>query len=226
MDGHWTVPRDWAGQVAVCLATGPSLCVDDVVQVLRRRAEAPREPGLRVIAVNDAWRLAPWADVLYAADLPWWNLYHEAVAEGFQGLRVGIVNDAKRVHPPGVRVLRKAGAIGLTDDPGALCTGSNSGYQAIHLAVHFGATHILLLGYDMQPAPDGTRHYFGEHPKPLGQRSNYDQFRKTMATLVPPLKQRGVRVWNCSRSTALQCFPRVPLEQAMAELSAREEGAA
>ena len=34
----------------------------------------------RVIAVNDAWRLAPWADILYACDGRWWR-HHKGVPE-------------------------------------------------------------------------------------------------------------------------------------------------
>jgi hypothetical protein len=52
----------WAGETAVLVASGPSLCPSDVDRV-RGRA--------RVIAVNDGYRLAPWADVLYACDRRW-----------------------------------------------------------------------------------------------------------------------------------------------------------
>jgi len=38
-----------------------------------------------VLAINDAYRLAPWADWLYACDDRWWRFHHEAVAAGFQG---------------------------------------------------------------------------------------------------------------------------------------------
>jgi hypothetical protein len=33
----------------------------------------------RVVAVNDAYRLAPWADALVGNDRAWWGLYPEAL---------------------------------------------------------------------------------------------------------------------------------------------------
>ena len=60
----WSVPRLWPGATVACLGCGPSLNADQVV-LLRGRA--------RVIAINDAWRVAPWADVLYGCDGRWWR---------------------------------------------------------------------------------------------------------------------------------------------------------
>ena len=59
------VPRAWVDETAVCIASGPSLTQADVDYV---RGKA------RVIVVNNGYLLAPWADVLYAADARWWML--------------------------------------------------------------------------------------------------------------------------------------------------------
>lgn len=102
---------------------------------------------------------------------------------------------------------------GLSDDPGFLVTGGNSGYQAIGLAVHFGASRIILTGYDMQ-ATGGKSHWHGDHgpglnnPKPATLSGWVENF----ATLPPDLQRRGVEVINSTRITALTCFPRKPLE--------------
>jgi len=119
---------------------------------------------------------------------------------------------------PDWTVLQNTGTTGLELDPTGLRTGINSGYQAINLAVHLGASRIILLGYDM--GPDGTRdHWFGEHPD--GQPSPYPQMREYFETLVEPLQAIGVTVINCSRRTALTAFPCVPLEQELARLQER-----
>jgi hypothetical protein len=202
-----TIPRAWPGETVVCIAGGPSLTAEDVAAV-RGRA--------RVIAINDAYKLAPWADVLYACDSKWWR-WHRGVPS-FSGPKYALERSSAKF--PGVQVLRHTGTTGLERDPGAVRTGKNSGYQAINVAVHFGAARILLLGYDMSRGPDGKEHWFGHHPN--CQRSPFESFRRHFETLVDPLAALGVTVINCSRRTALQAFPRLPLEEALTGSAALE----
>jgi hypothetical protein len=188
------VPRLWPGGTVACLATGPSLCQADV-EAVRGRVDG-------VIAVNDAHRLAPWADVLYACDAKWWEW--NAGVPGFQGLRYTLQPRAARW----ATVLRKTGEHGLELDPGGVRTGKNSGYQAINVAVHLGARRILLLGYDMR-----GDHFFGSHPDK--SRPPFLLCLPIFDTLVAPLRAHGVEVCNCSRRTALRAFPCLTLEEAL-----------
>lgn len=190
----------------VLIGGGPSLTREDVESV-RGRAF--------VIAINDAYKLAPWADVLYAADQKWWN-WHDGVPS-FAGEKYAI-ESSDPVTWPGVCVLRNTGPLGLETEPWGLRAGHNSGYQAINLAVHLGAKRIVLLGYDMAPADDGRSHWFGEHPDRTV--SPYPQMRAAFDTLVEPLQALGVEVFNCSRHTALLTFPCVPLDVALEERAA------
>lgn len=95
--------------------------------------------------------------------------------------------------------------------------GGNSGYQAINLAFLFGATRIILLGFDMKK--DGEKvHFFGNHPyhKRKNEGPNEGTMRRwvhNFASLAADLKQEGVEVINATRSTALDCFPKQALEQ-------------
>lgn len=207
-----TVEKLWPGDTFICLGGGPSLTPADV-DFVRGKA--------RVIAVNDAYRLAPWADVLYACDDRWWKWQHrERPSEiaAFGGLKFSLKRESARYA--GVQVLRNTGDQGLELSPTGLRNGRNGGYQAINLAVHLGASRVLLLGYDMKLGEKGEKHWFGEHPD--HGRSPYATFRRVFPTIVKPLKEIGVEVFNCSRRTALACFPRVPLETA---LPAREVAA-
>lgn len=194
------VPRLCTAGTIVCLGGGPSLTATDV-NAVRGQANA-------VIAINDAYRLAPWAEVLYACDAKWWYWHHEKPElQAFAGLKFALDPSAKRFR--GVQVLRKTGETGLELDPTGLRAGRNSGYQAINLAVHLGAARIVLLGYDMQGG-----HWFGHHPDQSGPPFNICLQR--FATLVAPLKAAGVEVINCSRKTALTCFPCRPLADVFA----------
>lgn len=203
--GYATVPCCWPGDLFVLLAGGPSLTADDVCKVYGHG---------RVIAINDAYRIAHWADVLYACDAKWWE-WHNGVPT-FSGLKYTMDPNATRW--PGVQQLQNTGPVGLELQPHGLRAGQNSGYQAINLAVHLGARRILLLGYDLSPAPDGRTHWFGDHPVQVD--SPYAAMRDAFATLVEPLAAAGVTVLNCSRRTCLEAFPVVSLEAALEQVAA------
>jgi hypothetical protein len=167
----------------------------------------------RVIAINDAHRLAPWADVLYAADARWWE--HYAGVPEFGGMKYAMQQKAARW--PGVTVLQNTGERGVERNPCGLRSGRHSGYQAMGLAVHLGASRVILLGYDMQRIHGkGRSHWFGDHPKPLAADPPYQTLIDLFETAVEPMQRLGIAVLNCSRETALTVFPRVPLAEALA----------
>ena len=191
-----TVPKLWPGGTVVCLATGPSLTKTDI-EYVRGKVQG-------VIAINDAYKWALWADVLYGCDAKWWRW--QKGARAFAGLKYTLQKEATQF--PGVQLLRQTGPDGLELDPTGVRTGRNSGYQAINLAVHLGAARIVLLGYDMH-----GDHCFGRHPD--GSRPPFGLCRPKFKTLVAPLKAAGVSIVNCTRVTALDAFPRMTLEQAL-----------
>lgn len=81
--------------------------------------------------------------------------------------------------------------------------GGNSGYQAVNLAYLKGAKTILLLGFDMMGF-----HYFGEHPKGLANGSPFHMFIKSFETI-----NKDIEIINCSRMTALGCFPMMTIDK-------------
>lgn len=189
----------------VLIGGGPSLTREDV-DFVRDKA--------RVIAINDAYRLAPWADMLYAADRSWIDA--QDGVPSFRGLKYSI--DSK---DPTTRhdwtVLRNTGPLGLELEPTGLRAGFNSGYQALNLAVHCGAKRIILLGYDMRP--HGAReHWFEDSPD--RRPSPYAEMREAFASLIEPLAGLGISVVNCSRWTAMAVFPCALLSEALLERAA------
>lgn len=194
------VQRLWPGATVVCLGGGSSLTQADV-DACRGR--------VRVIAINNAYQLAPWADVLYACDHQWWK-WNQGVPE-FPGLKFSIT--AKPGAWPRVHILGNAGIDGLSLDPRMVCTGHDSGYQAINLAVHLGAVRVLLLGYDMQRGPNGELHW---HPPHRQGGVPFRLFLGSYPTIARPLREAGVEVLNCSRRTALPTFRLESLETALA----------
>lgn len=194
-------PRLWPGETCVCIAGGPSLTQADV-DFVRGKA--------RVIVVNNGYQMAPWADVLWATDARWWRWHHGVPS--FQGRKFSLWVGGG-VYPPDVHILRNDSTTGLCTDPTGVRNGRNGGYAAINLAVHFGVKRILLLGYDLQRT-HGREHWHKDHPVRIP--NPYFQWRRHFGTLVDPLRKLGVEVVNCSRETALECFPRTSLEAALA----------
>lgn len=163
----------------------------------------PRREGWRYIAVNDAWRLVPHADVLYACDLAWWNV-HNGVPD-FKGQKWTShdngTNDKRGCRFP-LNYVRGADRPGFSLDPELIHYGSNSGFQAVNLAILAGATEIHLYGFDMRKV--GTqRHFFGDHE---GGLHNVNSFHGFIQAFRVAAKDCPVPIYNATPGSALDCF--------------------
>ena len=189
------VNDDWWGETAVCIGCGPSLVKQDI-ELIKGKA--------RVIAINNAFMLAPFADILYACDSKWWGWWYHKMPD-FEGEKwTQDINAARRYQ---LRWIEGRAGPGLSTDPRVIHNGHNSGYQAINLAYHKGACRIVLLGYDMKFGDDERAHFFGDHPDKV--RSNYAPWLKAYKTIA---EQDKIEIINATRDTALDCFPRIALE--------------
>lgn len=196
------VKRRFPRETFAILASGPSLTRDDV-DFCRGRA--------RVLAIKHTIEWAPWADVLYSCGSDhgqWWQRHGDQLTD-YKGLRYTLDPKASKW----ASVLKNTGITGLETKRNGLRTGKNSGYQAINVAVHLGASRILLLGYDMAPDAQGRDHFFGAHWH--GSRPPFSAFRDLFPTIVKPLRAAGVTVVNCTPGSALTCFPMMPLRDAL-----------
>jgi hypothetical protein len=160
-------------------------------------ADAVRDAGIPAIAVNSTFRLAPWAWMLYAADPEWWHHPSNADAKQFAGIKASCMRVA------GAELLLQSGNRGFDPRPFAVRTGNNSGYQALHVAVHTGAKRVILCGFDMHGG-----HWHGAHP--LGLRNTapdlYPGWCARFDELAPTLEALGVDVVNCTPGSALRAF--------------------
>ena len=187
-------------QWTVVIASGPSL----------RRADCDLLRGVGyTIAVNNAVVFAPWADELFGGDRQWWLYYGWRVA-WFKGHRV-----SKTFKDPGVEQWTARGWPR---------TGGNSGHMAIMRAVDRGGLNIAILAFDQQVPTEGENagkvHFHGDHPhvldkdgrRMLGNAEGIANWPRLMAQTARALVNRGVRVVNLSRESALDCFERMTPE--------------
>lgn len=215
----YSIPKAWTGETCVILAGGPSLRTQDISPIYKAK------PPLRIIAINDSWRLAPKASVLYFCDWSWWQMqmdrnartadglmsFHDLIYKGFW---LTVSSDFEG-HPQ-VRYIKLDGQRGLSDDPTAIRHGSNSGYQAINVAFLYGAKKIILLGYDMKCA--GARTHWHDEPRQPANAFKLSMEQSMLPhfpTLVEPLKAAGVTVINSTPDSALKCWEYQPLDEAL-----------
>lgn len=112
------------------------------------------------------------------------------------------------VDDPAVHMLRNGGPDKLSIDNSTVCTGRNSGYQTINLAVLAGARRIVLFGYDGRVGAGGRTHFHDGHP----DKTHGGLYAQNFRSMVEPLAKLGVEIVNCSPGSAIDAFPRVPLD--------------
>lgn len=198
---------DWSGKPAVVIGTGPSAAIE--LEVARGRAT--------VFAVKSTWRLAAWADALYACDRSWW-IANDGVPD-FRGLKFSPSPIVCSVYSDVTKVRLKARAAILTDEVGTIgcglrSGGGHSGFQAINLAVQFGAKRILLVGFDMTLANGAhwTDDYRGVAPP---DANRVESWRVAMDGCAAQFRDLGIEVVNCATASALTAYPKVPLNEAL-----------
>lgn len=170
----------------------------------------------RFIAVNNSWQLCPWADALYACDWAWWN--NAQGCPEFSGLKMSIDRKTCVEQDWGVRKV----ICNKVDDRLELKTwntigwGGNSGFGALNLAVQFGCTKIILVGYDMT-AKHGS-HWHGDHPAGMHNPSpkNTERWRRAIDAAGKQLAQVGIEIINCSPVSVLKTYPKMTFEEALA----------
>lgn len=199
----------------------PDRFVDDTVAIIaggesvKTEKNLPLLKDISVIAINDAYKLYPDADILYGADHTWWqHPNHDYVAD-FPGERwtqnKGAGDWPRVAKEHGIHVIKSRGDItSLSTDPGLIHTGVNSAFQALNLAVLGGAKKVLLIGVDL-----AGKHWFGDHPDTLNRPSPFGVMKEAFENIVPQLKELGVEVINCSRKSELTCYPKKTIRAAL-----------
>lgn len=190
---------NWSGNEVVIMASGESLSQEqaDAVNFWRMANLFTR----KVIAINTTFRRAPWADAIYACDLPWWDYYHAEVKEKCIGSLW--TQDSQAASKYSLQHIRSHPSSRLEKQIGLISQGQNSGMQAIGLAFQAAASTVYLLGYDMKGG-----HWHGKHPASLDKQNRYDIFLRNFEVFAKDVEQTvGFEVYNCTPKSRLRSFP-------------------
>lgn len=195
---------DWSGETCAIVGGGPSVDRDEV-EMLKGRC--------RVAVINNSHELAPWADLLYAADAKWWLKYP---SREFAGIKITAdLNTAKHLG------IHRIELLGQTDteedrvvlDPmGRVTRGGNSAFQLVNLLTQFGVKRQLWIGLDFT-----GEHWHGKHPEPLKnpRQHTLDRWRGVLDAQAPVLAGFGVEVINGSPASTLQAYPKMTVSDAL-----------
>jgi hypothetical protein len=193
----------WNGETVVCMASGPSMTKEDA-EYCNGKA--------RVITVNTTYKLAPWADIHYSSDHDWWNIHLPEVRSSCSGeLWTG---HHEPISPDMHYCPYHKPIKGISNKPGIISWGGNSGFCAVGLAVQFGAGKIIMLGYDMINTPD-KEHWHGQHEEPIRKGFNFPKWIYHFSCAYNDFVKLGIEVVNCSRETALPLYRRAELKDVL-----------
>lgn len=201
--------HEFENETVICIASGPS--------VTQQQVKVVQNTGHPVIVVNNSFKLAPWADILFATDVLWWYKYYNEVADEFSGdlwtidgVGDHFVKKTGKTNPP-IKQVAYDRELGLGKV--RVNHGGNSGYIAINLAYLMGAKKIVLIGYDHQHT-DGKTHWHGDHDRKHFRQNagDTDRWLSNLNWLLYDLKREGIDVVNCSLQTAIETCRRGTLE--------------
>ncbi len=189
---------DWTGQTVAIVAAGETAAatIKDVA-------------GYPTVVINKSFELVPDADVLYAADCGFWNVYGPQIKE-FKGLKICPSPQARRIHPSiidcEIYKIDGRNIHEMQDGPiGVIGHGGNSGFQALNLTAQFGPSRILLVGFDMC-----GKHWHKDHDNRLRNPSvdNLRTWAMRLDAQAEFFKSRNIDVVNLSTKTALRNYRR------------------
>lgn len=208
---NWTVPLGvWKNEPAFILGGGPSLKGFD---------PTPLRGKGRIFAVNESGlTMAPYADVLFWADVRWydWNKDRLHLHTGEYKIT------RKRVYnrPPIDTEIKYIKFLPnrlshWKDSIGGWCGGSST----LNLAYLMGCDPIFLLGFDMRDEPletwrEGNWHQRHVEPPVIGQRR--DRFIPALENMATHFDKIRLRIFNCNPNSALRCFPFVSIDEVIA----------
>lgn len=209
---------EWKEKPCIVVASGPSLT--------KERAHAVRMSrwlnDANVLVVNDAYRPLIHADALYAADFAWWkerNGVPEFTGEKWTSTSTSLnfVDDKSKVAKDfNFNLVNAKDGAGFCEDGKSIHYGgpnAHSGFQAINLAIRFGAKRICLVGFDY--GYSGSSHFFGNHTRLRNPSDHeYQQMAKAFDSVMTK-----VEIVNANPLSNLKKFPFVDLNEELRRYS-------
>lgn len=218
----WKVPRMWEGGQCVIIGGGSSVIrqfqiPQGVVDGVFKGKYTPEaySPYLEllhkqhIIAVNMAYQIGDWVDVVFFGDANFFNLQKVGLLQS-DSLLVTCTPECKKYQRIKYIAKNDKKTEGITIDPLQLSWNQNSGAAAINIAVHTGAKRIILLGFDMDLDANKNQHWHKFYKGNLTTiRSTFRKHLAGFPAIARDAKQLGVEIINANPDSKIECFPRM-----------------
>lgn len=197
---------DWRGRAVAIVASGPSA---------KHAGAGVLKGRLPVMAIKKSIELVPFADVVYGCDGPWWRDVRGLPQ--FQGLK--LCYDVQACDEFGLKRVEIRDKLSNRLEfaqTGKVGAAGNSGFQALNLAIQFGARRILLVGFDVHGR--GGEHWYGRNGWGFANNPTEDNYRRWRAAFdgaAADIAERGIEVFNASSVSDIRSFPKMSIAAAL-----------
>lgn len=223
----WSIPKIWEDGRCFIIGGGPSMprqfdVPEEVIQSvyagrLTPEAYSPYLSSLHkehVIAVNMAYQLGPWIDVLFFGDDGYWT-NNKAKILAFPGLRITCAKNIEWMYQRRVKVMTRdpRKTSGISDSPKTVSWNKNSGGAAISVAAHFGVKQIILLGFDMKLDEGKNQHwhkFYGGNPKTVG--ATFKIHKRGFPAIAEDAKRMGIEILNANPDSNIEEFKKIKIK--------------
>lgn len=194
------IDKIWKDETVYIVGGGPSL----------KDFQWSKLKDKKIIAINRAYEVLPWAEVLYWTDTRFYKWYKSDI-DKFRGIKVTcracptMTND--------IIVLKPTNKNKIDLRSSYIAHGNNSGYGAINLAVKLGAKKIYLLGYDMNSKPNQSHWHSGYSVNHV--HSVYPKMIEQFYNIKNDVKHLNIHIFNANVKSKLECFRKCTIEDAI-----------
>ena len=197
-------PQLWAKETVFILGGGNSVTGEDLLILSRQK---------NVIGVNDS-ALRAKTGSLFSLDRTWINARKDDIRHKFSGRKFFALkqNDPiDRSQYPNTIWLEKVND--TTWPHPHQIFGYNSGFGAVILAAHGGASQIVLVGFDMGVIGNKEhwhRGYYWAHGQP---NTRYKRWAEQFENNLHYFTEKNINIINASVNSNIDCFPKAPLAE-------------
>jgi len=238
---HWQVPKMWQDGECWIIGGGPSLIQQfnipkEVVDGVRdgKLSMSAYSPylatihGKHIIAINTAFKLGNWVDLVFFGDNGWFQKNREDLID-FLNLKVAChahfsKNDYVEERVKYIEKDRNH-AKGISPRVNKVSWNHNSGAAAISLAVHLGCKKIILVGFDMKLDDKKEQHWHNQYrPKGFfngnsekGSVKTFNRHLQGFPVILKEAEKLGVEIINASPDSAIECFKKMSVQDILKE---------
>lgn len=231
------MPKIWKGGDVWVIGGGPSMPKQFNIpeEVVRSVVEGTESPSVyspymsilhdkHVIAVNAAFMIGDWVDIIFFGDSGFLRKYERELA-AHPALKVACHPEVQNYD--WIKFLsRDRHPFGISRTAGTVSWNGNSGAAAISMAVHSGAKRVLLLGFDMCLV-DNRQHWHGLYrmngsPPTLRKKNGhivggvpFDRHLHGFPMIARDAKQFGVQILNVSAESRIKDFHKTTINEVL-----------